>query len=248
MFQIIVFRYTGRIYRFEVYRKEQYASDKLRLTTNQSPIPVRDTLGLFLEHVKLHLNPSDRNQISGWVSKQHDGAISPDFVRSYVVFARFLKRVSYILESTIERMRLIDKTNEKKSTQREKCVCMLESMLAQALNNGGATRLGKVKWMAHVVVSDLEEFVDNPFGDVYTSSVPEGKYSREGLDMANRAVETHMTYGDCLEALVSYIHKNTPVEHLRILGYDKVDNVVVNNVNKRPFSAINGSISCVRLG
>jgi hypothetical protein len=89
MFQIIVFRYTGRIYRYEQFRKEQDEGNhsNSNSTTENQPIPVRDTLGNFLNHVKLNLNLlKNRNQMSDWISKQHDGAISPDCVRNFVTF------------------------------------------------------------------------------------------------------------------------------------------------------------------
>jgi hypothetical protein len=95
-----------------------------------------------------------------------------------------------------------------------------------------------VGWMAHLAISDLEEFVVDPFGMVHNLSIPEGKYSREGLDMANRALDTRIEYGECLDRIVCYIRANTPVEHLKVLGYYKVDNVVLNVVNKRPFSCV----------
>jgi hypothetical protein len=56
--------------------------------------------------------------------------------------------------------------------------------------------------------------------------------------MVNRALDSPITYEDCLGTIVSYIRENTPVEHLRVLGYDKEDNVGKNIVNKRPFSAV----------
>jgi hypothetical protein len=240
MFQIIVFRYTGRIYRFELYRKEQEARSncKTRIAQQETTIPVRDTLGMFLNHVKLHLNLKNRNQMSDWVSKQHDGSVSPDCVRNFATFARFLKNVSYKLETTIENMRSIRQIDVDDKTQREKCVGVLEGMLAQSLYECGAQKFGRVKWIAHLAVSDLEEFVIDPFDKVRDSSIAEGKYSQEGLDMVNRALANRINYGECLGMIVSYIHGNTPMEHLRVLGYDKIDNVVFNIVNERQFSAV----------
>jgi hypothetical protein len=105
MFQIIVFRYTGRIYRFELYRKQRDTSiDSESTTPINQPIPVRETLGIFLNHLKLNLNLSHRNQMSNWVSKQHDGAISHDCVRNCVLFCRFMKHIAHNLEFTIEVM------------------------------------------------------------------------------------------------------------------------------------------------
>jgi hypothetical protein len=176
--------------------------------------------------------------MSDWISKQHDGAISPDCVRNFVTFGRFLKYIVYNLESTIELMRSVKINEMENSTHREKCVDMLEQMITQALKDAGASKFGLARWMAHVSISDMEEFVVDPFGTVHTLSVPEGKYSREGLDMVNRALKTRLTYVECLDRIVLYINANTPMEHLRVLGYDKVDNVVLNVVNKRPFSGV----------
>jgi hypothetical protein len=93
--------------------------------------------------------------------------------------------------------------------------------------------------MAYSVISDLEEFVEYPFGVVDISSVPLGVSSKNGHEMINGHERSSVSYSACLELIVSYINNEIDKELLGVLGYKKQrQNNVVNLVNGRHFSAV----------
>jgi hypothetical protein len=123
--------------------------------------------------------------------------------------------------------------------QRSQCIGELQTLLEDAMEYSSTVREhGRVKWMAYIIICDMEEFLIDPFGIVDESSIAEGNYSIHGLDMVNRTNERRITFQECINEVVSYIYQTTPVEHWLILGYRKADNEVENIVNGRPFSGV----------
>jgi hypothetical protein len=89
--------------------------------------------------------------------------------------------------------------------------------------------------MAHVIISDLEEFVVNPFGPIHFSEIPAGIYSQLGHEMVNRAEGTSWSYQETIWNITQYILNQTMEEYLEILGYQKENGSVLNLVNHREF-------------
>jgi hypothetical protein len=233
IFQIIVLRYTGRICRFEEYRQtlmNMHNPSPQKLITG---LPTRAHLTTFLDYVRLSIDASDKDTMSDWISKQHDGAIPKHFQNNFHSFSRFFEYVASNLEKTINRMRDLPQ-----GMNRNKCILHLDELLTKALSNGGNSEHGHVAWMSHAIIADLEEFVVDPFGPVVPDSVAKGNYSQKGHDMVNRRLNRRVTYVDCLQMIVLYIHTNTPPEHVNVLGFNKVGEQVNNIVNNRPFNAV----------
>jgi hypothetical protein len=112
----------------------------------------------------------------------------------------------------------------------------VEQMLKAAMSNSGFESYGNVNWMAGIVISDVEEFVVNPFGPINANSTPKGIYSEYGHIMINNGSDVQHSYEGSLQKLVEYICSDTPDTYLNMMGYKKVGGLVLNLVNERPFS------------
>jgi hypothetical protein len=235
LFQAILLRYTGRIYCFEEYR--QHCIDHFHQDmANTRSVPFREECSKFLEYVQLHMVHHKRKNIGGWISKQHDISIAYDLRTYYKSFSGFVRNVANCIGDTLKKMLHI--AGSRTLSKRTKCIAELQSMLQLAMMKSSVSEHGRVKWMAYVSVCDLEEFVLDPFGPVDETSVPEGIYSREGHDMVNRGRSFRISFEECLKEIVSFVQTSVPLLHLRILGYEKECNSVVQLVNRRPFSPV----------
>jgi hypothetical protein len=216
MFQIILLRFTGRVYRYEGYHgQEKLNSDPS--STNHHRIPCRGSVDRFLDYVQLDLEQNDTSTLNRWVSKQHDGAISSQLRKNFGAFKRFVEYISRNLQFTLDKMRLVPNSME----QRSHCVCELEDLLIHAMSHGGITKVGNSRWMSYVIVSDVEEFVVDPFGKVEASSVVEGNYSRKGHEMINQLEGVQRPFKVSLEKIVSCVKSNVAPEYLEVMGYEK---------------------------
>jgi hypothetical protein len=143
------------------------------------------------------------------------------------------------LSTTIQQMQSFsspETTN--KQSHRSLTVQLLQQFLKAAMENGSVSKFGRMKWMAEMIVSDLEEFVVDPFGEVDNCEITAGIYSELGHDMVNRTETLKSGYNETLHNIVSYIQLQTPEKHLNILGYTIQNGTVVNMVNGRPFSKV----------
>jgi hypothetical protein len=196
-------------------------------------IPIRAHLTIFLEYVKLSIDTSEKKTMTDWISQQHDRAIPKHFQNNFHSFSLFFEYVANNLEYTINEMK-----DGHQGIDRHKCILHLDHLLTKALSSGGSTEHGQVEWMSHAIIADLEEFVVDPFGPVVPESVAKGNYSQKGHEMVNRHLNNRVTYQECLKMIVLHIYTNTPSEHVKVLGYNKIGVQVNNIVNNRPFNAV----------
>jgi hypothetical protein len=117
---------------------------------------------------------------------------------------------------------------------RHKCILHLDHLLTKTLSNGGSTEHGQVEWMSHAIIADLEEFVVDPFGPVVPESVAKENYSQKGHDMVNDHLNNCVTYQECLKMIVLHIYTNTPLEHVKVLGYHGTGMVIAATAVYRP--------------
>jgi hypothetical protein len=230
LFQIILLRFTGRIFRFHIFGKDRSGS-----------LPYIRDLPDFLRHVQWCI--SQKVPLSRWLSKQHDGAISKDLFRHYLIFSGFFKRIASNLQDTVEQMRsyALDETHVHR---RKHCINKLSLMFTEALTHAGAKRRGCVKWMAHACVSDFEEFVREPFGKTDAMSVPVGKYSKYGYQM----VRHHCTgYSNCLSSIRTYVTETCPKFYLNVMGYERSGDLVLNMINGREFTEVDAEHFCCKI-
>jgi hypothetical protein len=99
LFQTVLLRYTGRIYCFEEYY--QFCLEKKSETHDMEKarrIPFQKECNDFLDFVQLHMQQRNIEQLGGWISKHHDGAIAHDLKRYYQNFRDLLKTYLPTLE------------------------------------------------------------------------------------------------------------------------------------------------------
>jgi hypothetical protein len=241
MFQIILFRFTGRVYRYEQYRN-YFASIHGKVKENERQlvrgIPHRCDLDIFLEYVEKDLRASNTTTLSRWISRQHDGSISHDIRHNFDKFSCFIKFIAQHMKKTVRKMLTLGNDRQGESSQRSKSAKLLVQFITEAMENGSVNKLGRVEWMANSVISDLEEFIVDPFGAVNPCDVPMGVYSQLGHGMVNRSENTKSSFSETLQNIITFIRRDLSEEQLNILGWMISHGNVLNVVNQRPFGAV----------
>jgi hypothetical protein len=236
-FQIILLRFTGRVGRYEEYNLYQQTLPPKSGKVIGRLIPFREDLPNFWEYMEKRQQQrkgkSGVATLSGWVSRQHDGVIPHDLRMNIYKFMRFLSDVADKTGDTIRRIR------QSSCMERVSVVQLIEEMIRNSLVHASVEKIGNLYWIAHAVVADLEEFIDDPFGDVSSSSVPKGPYSINGHRIINNGLNKieRITFECCLERLVKCVIYDTHSDLLQVMGYKKqTQNTVINVVNGRPFN------------
>jgi hypothetical protein len=135
-----------------------------------------------------------------WILRQHDGAIPLDLQRNYHKLGPFLVYISTHIGFLVQEMRVKFSTDHE--NQRRNTIMEVEQMLKAAMSNSGFESYGNVNWMASIVISDVEEFVVNPFGPIIANSTPKGIYSEYGNIMINNGSDVQHSYKDSLQEIV----------------------------------------------
>jgi hypothetical protein len=147
--------------------------------------------------VKIDLDMNKAATLSRWISRQHDGAISYDLRQNYNKFRKFVEHLAMHVQGTVRNMLATANATEPSGNdldQRNSSLKFLEALISQAMEHAAVSNFGRIKWMAHVIISDLEEFVVNPVGPIHFSEIPAGIYSQLGHEMVNCAEGTSWSY------------------------------------------------------
>jgi hypothetical protein len=242
LFQIILLRFTGRVYRFEQYRKfktAKYCSDQGDRIQCYAGIPGWSNNKFFLNFVRMDLEINKAKSMSRWVSRQHDGAISFDLRNNFSKFYRFIEYIALNISAAMRELfptgliSIPEQQNRRGFSQ-----SIIEKLIKEAMDNGSIGKLGRIQWMANAIISDMEEFVVEPFGALDASTIPLGNYSQQGHEMLNRAEDETISFHEAVQKIALFVCNKTPDKHLNILGFRKIDGRVVNIVNNRPFCAV----------
>jgi hypothetical protein len=107
MYQIILLRFTGRICRFEEYRKFQELANKPGVVCKH--IPLRGDTKEFLSYMERrqqkHKGRNGKNvTLTGWVLRQHDGVIPSDLKMNLYKFQLFMTYISDHVGTSIRNM------------------------------------------------------------------------------------------------------------------------------------------------
>jgi hypothetical protein len=121
---------------------------------------------MFLEYVETDLRESNTTTLSRWISRQHDGSISHDIRHNFDKFSCFIKFIAQNIKKTVRQMLTLGDNRQGESSQRSKSAKLLVQFITEAMENGSVNKLGRVEWMANSIISDLEEFIVDPFGAV----------------------------------------------------------------------------------
>jgi hypothetical protein len=163
-------------------------------------IPFRDDTNAFIEYFE-QTNQGNLESCSmrKWISR-FDGAIPLDLQRNYHKLGPFLVYISTHIGLLLQDLRVKFSTDHE--NQRRNTIMEVEQMLKAAMSNSGFESYGNVNWMASIVISDVEEFVGNPFGPINANSTPKGSYSEYGHIMINNGSDVQHSYQGSLQEIV----------------------------------------------
>jgi hypothetical protein len=143
------------------------------------------------------------------------------------------------MKKTVRQMLTLGNDRQGESSQRSKSAKLLVQFITEAMENGSVNKLGRVEWMANSIISDLEEFIVDPFGAVNPCDMPMGVlYSQLGHGMVKRIENTKSSFSKTLQNIITFICRDLSEEQLNILGWMISHGNVLNVVNQWPFGAV----------
>ena len=224
-FQSFLGRNAGRMWKNELFAR----------LLKVCPIPTHKTLheadektGLdFFAFMALFIGENDSTV--PLLSKQHFYCNPVSLRQSFKRWCAYVTAVAAGIEACLRDML-------SKPLSRAERVQMFATFLTQA---SGCENEGNLPWIAQSTFADQEElFSNDPYGEVIPSGIIAGPAGTDGHTLVKRSGGPE-DLGDCLVAIVVYVNDATkvPEMHLNILGYKRLDGVVVSVVNLRPFNA-----------
>lgn len=220
----LILRFTGRLSRFRLYAIHK---------NKQCLLPSLSDMDDFLDFMKSTVPiQSNTGSLGQWMSRQHKGSI-PKTTQNYMGFKLFINNVRLHLRTTLSKMLQSNGTGEEHG-ERRAAIKELEKMLLLCANND---HTGQLLFMAQLVVADVEELFDDPFGKVTTKGTVAGHGGKEGHTMLKNAGGSKKLE-DAINDIIHHVCNVLSDNELMILGYEKdKTNNVVNKVNRRPFNA-----------
>lgn len=186
-FMSILNRFTGRPGVYKAWRSSMNGEgDEVSpVTTSGSPLlkllRSKQTLLPRICECSSFVSFIDNKRIhSSLFNSQHISAVPSDMKRHIDVFCDVVMAVSSTCGHCLQRM-------QNKKTNRAECVDILTAFLIDILDKNRPhvhDRMScqpKLAFLAHQVISDLEEVYDSPFGDVTADSVVIGYGGGQGL-------------------------------------------------------------------
>ncbi len=222
LFRALIVRFTGRLGRFRLYSQRK---------KKQCFLPTPSDINDFLAFMKTTVHPKSKSgSIGQWMSKQHQGSI-PKSTQNFTGFEEFIREVVSCLPDTVTQMIRGNTARDGRAS----AVMTLKNMLLLCARNDAS---GHLHFMAQIIVADVEEIFEEPFGEVFAKDVVAGQGGKEGHMMLKNSGGAKKLV-DALADIIKYVNLTLSEEELKVLGYerDKSDRVV-NMVNKRPFNAI----------
>ena len=136
---------------------------------------------------------------------------------------------------------IVDKMLEitdKNSNKRFIASTLLQDMLKDCCQPSGKDKL---LFMTHLIMSDVEEIFEDPFGTVHPKSVPVGSGAEQGFKMLknNGDINGPGTIVEAFQMIIKYMQESATTDDLDMTGYKHLDEneTVYNKVNGRPFNA-----------
>ena len=228
VFKSIILRFTGRLNSFLQY---SIATNKVSML----PSLAKGELEAFLSFVGC-TSKGPVKRIPRWISDQHAHSI-PKETKYYTGFVQFLTTVAQEIENVVNKMLVVD---DDESDQRYLATIQMRDMLQQCSQTRDNQRMD---FLAHQVLSDVEEIFDDPFGKVTPNSVHAGSGAEQGFKMLRNNKDTASPHdlNHALEIIIEHMGEKTTNVNLEMMGYEtwasRSKREVRNKVNGRPFSA-----------
>ena len=227
LFKSVLLRFTGRLNSFWQYSQ---------VAKKDSMLPGITEIEGFLAFMRSTLGGKGTvKRIPRWISEQHSHSI-PKETKIYTGFEYFITGVAEGLGEVTDKMLEV---TVGEFTRRKNALILLTDLLLECSQ---ADDNNKLDFMAHQVLSDVEEIFDEPFGKVTAHSVHAGSGAEQGYKMMRNVKETEAPSNlkHALQLIVDYMEKIASKRDLDLTGYYRTaggGNVVRNKMNGRPFNA-----------
>ena len=217
-------RFTGRVNAFRNYAEHMKKS---------TMIPAMEDLNDFLAFQKLTVERKTIKSLGQWTSGQHKSSI-PKTLQDYEQFAKFAQSVKDQLPDVLGD--ILQSNGRNRPDPRAYAVTCLKFMLLECCEHDAT---GNLQFIAQLIVSDLEEIFDFPFGAADSSGVIAGNGGANGYQILCNGVDGLGSLKDALDMVIEHVDKHVPEEHLVIAGYyrDAGTDKVCNIINGRIFDA-----------
>jgi hypothetical protein len=227
----ISLRTTGRVKHFaDFYLHQKGEADRLFLPIDESSV------AKFLKYMETTTKKSKKTNhitIAPWLSKQHKESLPKNVVRDFQTYSTFLNNVP--LQVMICAPQLLTTDMDRSNSV---------SVVTQCLENcipGGPER-GKVQFLAHQILCDLEGLFGFCFGRVTPDSIVAGHGSTMGYITTSWHVPTNnrLSFPKTLENIKAILSDETKTsrQHLMAMGYYRKGHSIYNRVNDLELSCI----------
>ena len=172
----VVNRYTGRVHRFIQFAS--YCSEVLNISDVKSAIPGKNEMIYFFNFLNRFANMKSMEK---FVSQQHRDHIQVDIIATLVTFKDFIAVVA-----NEGMLKLKNMAQRNKKVERTEMVNEVAHMLGIChsgckIGNAKLKAADKDRFLAGLIVADVEELLEDCFGECSASSVPCGSGSRDGF-------------------------------------------------------------------
>lgn len=220
------------------YRRYSHYINAEGCTAKSSPgielIPGLQQVHAYISFLETYSKLTNTDTMRHWISKQHDGAIPTQIKLSLRVYVSFLHHLIECLPTFVSKVFAIQTTSDK---DRSAFVKLMDEMLIECFGKAGSVPTNKNKWLCHMILADMEEIFDSPFGDVTPLSVPSGESSSNGYHVIRKTRDRNYSWVKCLMDVEKHAYMLLHDKQCHILGYKRCHNKLINVVNGRAFNS-----------
>lgn len=233
---VCLFRVLGRTAPFHHYKN---------IANKESYIPRREDIPEFLLFMERTVEGNDfQSSLSQWISDQHKGQVPSEW-HTYGGYSKFATQLHKELRPAFEQFY---KTSFQKSNESWKDAVM---MLKQVLQGMVANPKSKTHWLSQMIIGDMDELFDTPFGQCSSKFLVSAQGSRTCLvflqnnGLFNKKKNNNLA--DALDAIQDFVNdsEKVPDDFLKIMGYTRKEvpghpgtYQVLNVINGTKFGAM----------
>jgi hypothetical protein len=206
-------------------------------TENRLLIPGTKELALFCKFLE-ETTPGGREngKMNRYTKSLYHASLPGDCKSTVGVFSDFILRLANELQEQVQRM-----WGCRGSVTRDDWVALLAGCLESSVKYGG--KKNSILFLSGIIIADVEEVVDGPFGE--QEQLYLGSGGVRGLQLL--ASEPADGGGNIQKAerIRKYLNQDAPPHILSALGLERVDQVAVVKINRRPIQLSDvDNISC----
>ena len=243
LFSVIIFRVLGRVDQYKEFGRRMNLPNYL---------PKPDQLDVFLEHMQEMMDVFGIEAMNKWISSQHKKSIPPEWFQwaKFQQFATGLKKqLKLALDAYFEKHKGINFGQQENGPTSAHHKDMIDTVF-KVLDDLSQSKLpeGKLEWLSQMMVGDLYDLFDEPFGTIISDNLVAGSGSGECLvyyqnagDYRKKKVKKQAHFRKALQHTVVEVRNNVPDDCLAVGGlYRDIDGKVrqiINGVEVGPRNA-----------